>query len=54
MRGGSGEPPIAPSDAAIASAVADAIGVRIDGLPITPERVLAAMRSGEGAARPET
>jgi CO/xanthine dehydrogenase Mo-binding subunit len=39
---GIGEPPIAPAAAAIANAVADA-GVRITDLPITPERVLAAL-----------
>jgi CO/xanthine dehydrogenase Mo-binding subunit len=40
---GIGEPPIAPAAAAIANAVADAIGLRITDLPITPERVLAAL-----------
>jgi CO/xanthine dehydrogenase Mo-binding subunit len=40
---GIGEPPIAPAAAAIANAVADAVGVRITELPITPERVLAAL-----------
>jgi CO/xanthine dehydrogenase Mo-binding subunit len=41
---GIGEPPIGPPAAAIANAVADAIGVRVTDLPITPERVLAALR----------
>jgi len=41
---GIGEPPIAPPAATIANAVADAVGVRITDLPITPERVLAALR----------
>jgi len=39
---GIGEPPIAPSAAAIASAVADAVGVRMTDLPLTPEKVLTA------------
>jgi len=37
---GIGEPPIGPPSAAVASAIADAIGVRPTSLPITPERVL--------------
>ena len=40
---GLGEPPIIPAPAAIANAVADAIGVRILDLPITPDRVLGAL-----------
>jgi xanthine dehydrogenase molybdenum-binding subunit len=43
---GIGEPPIAPAAAAIANAVADAIGVRITRLPISPERVLEALNDG--------
>jgi CO/xanthine dehydrogenase Mo-binding subunit len=53
---GIGEPPIAPSAAAIASAVANAIGVRITELPITPERVREALRAagdGEGPPLPD-
>jgi CO/xanthine dehydrogenase Mo-binding subunit len=42
---GIGEPPIGPPSAAIASAIADAIGARINELPITPERVLAAIKA---------
>jgi CO/xanthine dehydrogenase Mo-binding subunit len=42
---GIGEPPIAPPAAAIANAVADATGVRISKLPLTPERVLEGLRS---------
>jgi len=45
---GIGEPPIGPPAAAIASAIADAVGVRLRELPMTPERVLTAIR----AARP--
>jgi CO/xanthine dehydrogenase Mo-binding subunit len=37
---GIGEPPIGPPAAAVASAIADAIGARPTILPITPERVL--------------
>jgi CO/xanthine dehydrogenase Mo-binding subunit len=48
---GIGEPPIGPPAAAIASAIADAIGVRINKLPLTPERVLAAIREGSVAGR---
>ena len=44
---GLGEPPIIPAPAAIANAVADAIGVRILDLPITPDRVLAALATKE-------
>ena len=36
---GVGEPPTAPTAAAIANAVYDAVGVRINNLPLTPERV---------------
>jgi xanthine dehydrogenase YagR molybdenum-binding subunit len=41
---GLGEPPIIPTPAAIANAVADAISVRITDLPITPDKVLRALR----------
>jgi xanthine dehydrogenase YagR molybdenum-binding subunit len=37
---GIGEPPIIPTPAAIANAVADAIGIRFDQLPLSPDRVL--------------
>ncbi len=40
---GVGEPPIIPTPAAIANAVANAIGVRITDLPITPMKVLRAL-----------
>jgi CO/xanthine dehydrogenase Mo-binding subunit len=42
---GVGEPPITPTMAAIANAVYDAAGVRINDLPITPERVLFALKA---------
>lgn len=41
---GVGEPPIIPGAAAIANAVHDAVGVRVTTTPVTPERVVAALR----------
>jgi xanthine dehydrogenase YagR molybdenum-binding subunit len=46
---GIGEPPIVPTLAVIANAVFNAIGVRIRELPITPDKVLAAL--GEAKRR---
>jgi CO/xanthine dehydrogenase Mo-binding subunit len=43
--GGGGEPPIITVGAVIADAVSDAIGTRMNRLPLNPERVLAAIRS---------
>jgi CO/xanthine dehydrogenase Mo-binding subunit len=43
---GIGEPSIGPCAAAIASAISDAVGVRMTELPMTPERVLRAILSG--------
>jgi CO/xanthine dehydrogenase Mo-binding subunit len=40
---GIGEPALTPAAPAVANAVADAVGVRIFELPLTPERVLAAL-----------
>jgi CO/xanthine dehydrogenase Mo-binding subunit len=40
---GIGEPVLTPAAPAVANAVADAIGVRIYDLPITPEKVLEAL-----------
>lgn len=40
---GIGEPPIGPPLAAVAGAIADAIGIWVTDLPITPERVLQAI-----------
>jgi CO/xanthine dehydrogenase Mo-binding subunit len=40
---GIGEPSLTPAAAAVANAVADATGVRIHTLPLTPERVLEAL-----------
>ena len=47
---GIGEPPIVPTLAAIANAVYNAIGVRIRELPITPDRVLAALSEAKRRA----
>ena len=44
---GIGEPSLTPAPAAVANAVADAICVRIHELPLTPERVLAALDRAE-------
>lgn len=41
---GVGEPGLVPTAPAVANAVYDAIGVRITSLPITPEKILAALR----------
>jgi CO/xanthine dehydrogenase Mo-binding subunit len=43
---GVGETPIVPPLAAVANAVARATGVRMDALPISPPRLLAALESG--------
>jgi CO/xanthine dehydrogenase Mo-binding subunit len=43
-----GEPPVLPAAAAIANAVHDAVGVRIYDLPITAEKVFAAMKGKHG------
>ncbi|MCS7186481.1 MAG: xanthine dehydrogenase family protein molybdopterin-binding subunit [Armatimonadetes bacterium] len=40
---GLGEPPVIPTAAAIANAVANALGIRINSLPITPDKVLVAL-----------
>ncbi len=40
-----GEPPTVPTSAAIANAVANAIGARVRSLPITPDKVLAALEA---------
>lgn len=43
---GLGEPPVISPGAAIANAVANAIGIRVPQLPLTPDRVLAALQKG--------
>jgi xanthine dehydrogenase molybdenum-binding subunit len=45
---GIGEPGLVPSAPAIANAIYDAIGVRIKELPMTPERVLKAIKEKKG------
>jgi xanthine dehydrogenase molybdenum-binding subunit len=45
---GIGEPGCVPTAPAVANAIYDAIGVRIKDLPITPERVLAAIKEKRG------
>jgi xanthine dehydrogenase YagR molybdenum-binding subunit len=44
---GLGEPPIIPLPAAVANAVADALGRRIYGLPLTPDYVLTQLQQPE-------
>jgi len=46
---GLGEPPVVSPGAAISNAVANAIGVRVPFLPLTPDRVLNAMEQKAGA-----
>jgi xanthine dehydrogenase YagR molybdenum-binding subunit len=46
---GLGEPPVISPGAAISNAVANAIGVRVPFLPLTPDRVLAALGQKTGA-----
>ncbi len=41
---GVGEPPIIPGAAAVANAIYDAVGARVTEMPMTPERVVAALR----------
>lgn len=45
---GIGEPGCVPTAPAIANAIYDAVGVRIKDLPITPEKVLAALKDKNG------
>jgi CO/xanthine dehydrogenase Mo-binding subunit len=49
---GIGEPPIGPCGPALASAIHNAIGVRMLRLPMIPERVLAAIRNGRDDSVP--
>ncbi|MGH9850743.1 MAG: xanthine dehydrogenase family protein molybdopterin-binding subunit [Blastocatellia bacterium] len=46
---GIGEPPVVSPGAAISNAVANAIGVRVPTIPLTPDRVLAAIEKKGGA-----
>ncbi|MBW2337925.1 MAG: molybdopterin-dependent oxidoreductase, partial [Deltaproteobacteria bacterium] len=45
---GIGEPGCVPTAPAVANAIYDAVGVRIKDLPITPEKILAAIREKKG------
>jgi xanthine dehydrogenase YagR molybdenum-binding subunit len=47
---GLGEPPVISPGAAISNAVANALGVRVSTLPLTPDRVLAALEKKGGMA----
>ena len=47
---GLGEPPVISPGAAISNAVANAIGVRVPTLPLTPDKVLAALEKKKGGA----
>jgi xanthine dehydrogenase YagR molybdenum-binding subunit len=47
---GIGEPVTIPTAAAVANAVANALGARVNTLPITPARVLAALEAKSKAA----
>jgi CO/xanthine dehydrogenase Mo-binding subunit len=49
---GIGEPALTPAAPAVANAVADAIGVRIHELPLTPGRVLEALGRAKGIGDP--
>jgi CO/xanthine dehydrogenase Mo-binding subunit len=44
---GAGETPIIPTAAAVANAVADAVGEPVRELPLTPERVLWAVKKAK-------
>jgi xanthine dehydrogenase YagR molybdenum-binding subunit len=45
---GLGEPPVVSPGAVISNAVANAIGVRVPTLPLTPDRVLDALEKKGG------
>jgi xanthine dehydrogenase YagR molybdenum-binding subunit len=51
---GAGEPPIIPTAAAIANAIYNATGVRVYSLPVTPRRMLEALRAQSSAAGQES
>ncbi len=46
---GIGEPGLVPTSPAIANAIYDAIGIRFKEIPITPEKILAALRQQDGS-----
>jgi hypothetical protein len=47
-----GQGPLLPIMPAVANAVYDAVGVRVDEVPITPEKVLAALRAKQQGKPP--
>ncbi|MBX6771080.1 MAG: xanthine dehydrogenase family protein molybdopterin-binding subunit [Chloroflexi bacterium] len=47
---GAGEPPIVPGPAALANAIRDAIGCDLTDLPMTPEKIVAALQSQPSTA----
>jgi CO/xanthine dehydrogenase Mo-binding subunit len=49
-----GQGPLLPIPPAVANAIHDAVGVRIDEVPITPDKVLAALRDPHRRHGPET
>jgi carbon-monoxide dehydrogenase large subunit/6-hydroxypseudooxynicotine dehydrogenase subunit gamma len=49
---GAGEGGTAAAGAAVANAVSDALGVEVTALPLTPERIRALSRAGEGHSGP--
>jgi CO/xanthine dehydrogenase Mo-binding subunit len=48
---GGGEASIVPVPAAIGNAVFDALGVRLRDVPLTPQRVLSALKAGPSSTR---
>ena len=46
---GIGEPSLVPTAAAVANAIYDAVGVRINTMPFTADRVLAALEARDGS-----
>jgi 4-hydroxybenzoyl-CoA reductase alpha subunit len=48
---GVGEPALVPTAAAIANAIYDAVGVRIKSLPITPDKILAALEEKDSISK---
>jgi CO/xanthine dehydrogenase Mo-binding subunit len=48
---GVGEPALVPTAAAIANAIYDAVGVRIKSLPITPDKILAALQEKNSVSK---
>ena len=48
---GMGEASLLPTSAAIANAIEDAIGIRIKDLPITPKKIIKALKEKEISER---